>query len=257
MLVKHRSCLLLLALTLATAPAGAWDLGCKFTADRKASADSAGVQRVEVFARDGDLTLRPAAGSAVVASGKACASNEQYLEQTQVHLRRQGNVLQVVVQVPDEMKGIGLLYTSLDLTVEVPVSLPVQVTDSSGDVDIDGARVVRVTDSSGDIEARGLPADIEIDDSSGDIRVENSAGRVKVVDSSGDIVVQGAREVLVQSDSSGDIVLEKISSSVRIESDSSGDLTIAGVGGSVEVLSDSTGDVKVSAVKGSVKLPDR
>ena len=239
MLVKHRSCLLLLALTLATAPAGAWDLGCKFTADRKASADSAGVQRVEVFARDGDLTLRPAAGSAVVASGKACASNEQYLEQTQVHLRRQGNVLQVVVQVPDEMKGIGLLYTSLDLTVEVPVSLPVQVTDSSGDVDIDGARVVRVTDSSGDIEARGLPADIEIDDSSGDI------------------VVQGAREVLVQSDSSGDIVLEKISSSVRIESDSSGDLTIAGVGGSVEVLSDSTGDVKVSAVKGSVKLPDR
>lgn len=257
MLVAHHSRLLLLALTLVAAPAGAWDLGCKYTADRKASADSAGVQRVEVFARDGDLTLRPAAAPAVVAFGKACASSEQYLEQTQVHVRREGNVLQVVVQVPEEMKGIGLLYTSLDLTVEVPASLPVHVTDSSGDVTIDRARVVRVTDSSGDIEARGLPADIDIDDSSGDIRVENSAGRVKVVDSSGDIVVRGAREVLIQSDSSGDIVIDKIAGSVRIESDSSGDVAIDGVGGNVDVLSDSTGDVRVSAVKGSVKLPER
>jgi hypothetical protein len=257
MLVARRARLLLLALTLAAAPAGAWDINCKFAADREASIDSAGVQRVEVFARAGDLTVRRAVGAGVVASGKACASHEKYLEQTQVRMRREGEVLQVVVQVPEEMKGIGLFYASLDLTVEVPAGLPVQVTDSSGDVTIDGVRVVHLTDSSGDIEARGLPADIEIDDSSGDIRVVDAAGRVKVVDSSGDIVVHGAREVLVQSDSSGDIDLEEIAGGVRIESDSSGDLAIARVGGNVEVLSDSSGDVRVSAVKGSVKLPDR
>ena len=257
MLVKHCSRLLLLALTLTATPAGAWDIDCRFAADRKATIDSAGVERVEVYARAGDLAVRPGAGAKVVASGQACASHERYLEQTQVRMRREGEVLQVVVQVPEDMKGIGIFYATLDLTVEVPADLPVQVTDSSGDVTIDGARVVRVTDSSGDVEARRLPADIEIDDSSGDIRVVESAGRVKVVDSSGDIVVRGAREVLVQSDSSGDIVLEKIAGSVRIESDSSGDLTIAGVGGSVEVLSDSTGAVRVSAVKGTVKLPDR
>ena len=257
LLVNHRSLLLLLALTLASSPAGAWDLNCKFAADRKARIGSAGIQRVEVFARAGDLTVRPSTGAEVVASGKACASNEKYLEQTQVRMRREGEVVQVVVQVPDEMKGIGLFYATLDLTVEVPADLPVQVTDSSGDVSIDGVRVVRVTDSSGDIEAHGLPADIEIDDSSGDIRVENAAGRVKVVDSSGDFVVRGAREVLVQSDSSGDIDVEEISGGVRIESESSGDVVISRVGGSVEVLSDSTGDVRVSAVKGTVKLPDR
>jgi hypothetical protein len=68
-----------------------------------------------------------------------------------LHVRREGNVIQVHVQVPETMSGIGIFYASLDLQVQVPAGLPVEITDSSGDMTLDGVRVVRLQDSSGDI----------------------------------------------------------------------------------------------------------
>jgi len=242
---------------LCASPAAAWDLDCRFSAERQASIDTAGAERVEIVARGGTLDVRPATGTRLLASGKACASREEYLAETQLHARRQGKTIQVFVQVPDEMKGIGTFYATLDLDVQVPAGLPVEVTDTSGAIMIDRVHVTRITDSSGDLVARNLPADVEINDSSGDIRVENAAGLVKITDSSGDIVVRGAREVLIPSDSSGDIAIEQVSGSVRIENDSSGDIRIAEVGGNVEVLADSSGRLEASRVEGSVRLPAR
>jgi hypothetical protein len=244
-----------LTLALASGPTGAWSLNCSHSAERKASIDTSGAERIEIIARAGDLTVRPATGSSVVAEGRACASSEAYLAQTQVQTRRQGNVVQVFVQVPDEVTGIAMLHASLDLTVQVPASLPTEVTDTSGDVTLENVRVTRLTDSSGDITARGLLGDIEISDSSGDIDVEDAAGLVRIVDSSGDIGIHGARDVLIPNDSSGDINIERVSGNVRIESDSSGDISIARVGQNVEIVADSTGDVHVSDVKGTVRIP--
>ncbi len=222
-------------LALCASPAAAWDVNCKFTAERQASIDTAGAEHVEIVARGGDLDVRPAPGARLLARGKACASREEYLAETQVHARRKGNVVQVFVQVP--------------------AGLPVEVTDTSGDTTITKVRVTRITDSSGDLLARDLPADVEINDSSGDIRIENAAGLVKVTDSSGDIVVLGARDVLIPSDSSGDIEIERVSGSVRIENDSSGDIVITTVERNVEVLADSSGTVRISGVTGTVRVP--
>ena len=245
----------LLALLALPLTALAWDLDCRYGADRKASVDTAGATRVEIMARAGDLTVRPASGPTLVAEGRACASNQDFLDQTQLHVRRQGDVVQVHVQVPDEMKGIGLLYATLDLTVSVPGNLPVEVTDSSGDTTLESVRVVKIQDSSGDISTRGLKGDVEIEDSSGDIRVEDTAGAVRISDSSGDIVIRGATAVHVPLDSSGDIDIERVSGDVRIDRDSSGDIRVAGVGGSLEVLADGSGEVRVTGVKGTVRLP--
>lgn len=242
-------------LILCASPAGAWDLICKFSAERQASIDTAGAERIEIAARGGDLNLRPATGTRVLASGKACASREEYLAETQVHARRKGNTVQVFVRVPEDMKGIGTFYATLDLDVQVPAGIPVEVTDTSGDTTIEKVRVTRITDSSGDLLARDLPAEVEIDDSSGDIRVENAAGLVKITDSSGDIVVRGARGVLIPSDSSGDIDIERVSEGVRIENDSSGDILVTTVGTNVEVLADSSGTVRISGVTGTAKVP--
>ena len=245
----------LLALLALPVTAFALDLDCRYAADRKASIDTAGAARIEITARAGDLVVRPASGPVLTAGGRACASSQSYLEQTQLKVRRQGDVVQVHVQVPDEMKGIGLLYASLDLTVSVPGDLPVEVTDSSGDITLDSVRVAKVLDSSGDITARGLKGDVEIEDSSGDVRVEDTAGAVRVSDSSGDVVIRGARGVHIPMDSSGDIVIDGISGDVRIDRDSSGDIRIAEVGGNVEVLADGSGEVRVTGVKGTVRVP--
>jgi hypothetical protein len=255
MTIRHGSCLVIASLLALPGAAGAWGSDCKFTADRTASLDTRGVERVAIFARAGELTVKPATGAMLSATGRACASNEEYLEQTQIKLRRDGNVLQVQVQVPEDMQGIGIFYASLDLTVAVPAMLPVEITDSSGDMTLDGVRVTRVLDSSGDILANGMTGDVEIEDSSGDISVRDHAGALRIADSSGDIVVRGAREVLIPRDSSGDIHIEQVSGSVRIEQDSSGDISIVNVERDVEVLADSSGQVKVAGVQGTVKIP--
>lgn len=228
---------------------------CRFAAERKAGIDTAGAERVVIKARAGDLTVRPASGSALGAAGRACASHQRFLEQTQLQVRRAGSVVEVHVQTPEEMSGIGTFYAYLDLQVVVPEGLPVEITDSSGDVSIDSVSVVRITDSSGDITARRLTADVEINDSSGDLRVEDAAGAVRVEDSSGDVAILGARAVHVTQDSSGDMVIERITGDVTIERDSSGDVLVAEVGGNVEFIADGSGLVRVTDVKGTVRLP--
>ena len=228
---------------------------CKFSAERKGGIDTRGAERVEILARAGDLTVRPASGTALGAAGRACASRQEFLDQTQLHVQREGNLIRVHVQTPEEMSGIGIFYAYLDLQVVVPEGLPVEITDSSGDMSLEDVRVVRVSDSSGDITARRLPADIEINDSSGDVRVEDAAGAVRIVDSSGDIVIRGAGSVHVPRDSSGDMTIERVAGDVRIDQDSSGDVVVTGVGGNVEFIADGSGLVRVTDVQGTVRLP--
>lgn len=247
--------LALLALLVMPLPSLAWGTDCRYAADRRGSIDTAGASRVEIMARAGELSVRPARTTTLSAGGRACASSQAFLDQTLLHVRRDGDVVRVHVQVPEEMKGIGVFYATLDLTVDVPAGLPVDVTDSSGDITLEGVQVATLRDSSGDIVARGLVGDVVIEDSSGDIRIEDSAGAVRVTDSSGDIVIRGAAAVEIPIDSSGDIVVERVSRDVRIERDSSGDITIAGVGGNVEVLADGSGQLRVSGVKGTVRRP--
>ena len=254
--MTHKVACLVAAVALLALPltAFAWD-DCKFSAERKGGIDTTGAERVEILARAGDLTVRPASGAALGAAGRACASRQEFLDQTQLHVQRAGNVIQVHVQTPESMSGIGVFYAYLDLQVVVPEGLPVEITDSSGDMSVEGVRVVRITDSSGDITARRLLADVEINDSSGDVRVEDAAGAVRVEDSSGDVVIRGAKSVHIPQDSSGDMIIERIAGDVTIDRDSSGDVFVSDVGGNVEFIADGSGLVRVTDVKGTVRLP--
>jgi hypothetical protein len=254
--MTHKIASLVAAVALLALPMTAFALDdCKLSAERKGGIDTTGAERVEILARAGDLTVRPASGTALGAAGRACASRQEFLDQTQLHVRRTGNVIQVEVQMPEKMSGIGTFYAYLDLQVVVPEGLPVEITDSSGDMSVEGVRVVRIADSSGDITVRRLPADIEIDDSSGDILVEDAAGAVQVSDSSGDIVIRGAQSVRIPHDSSGDIGIERVAGNLLIDQDSSGDVLVSDVGGNVELLADGSGQVRVGNVKGEVHVP--
>ena len=236
-------------------PAYAWDMGCSHSAERRASVDSTGATRVIVISRAGDLEVRPVQGTVIQGTGKACASSEDYLRELQLVTRRDGPVIFVEAGAPSETVGFGMVYAYLDLTVAVPAGLPVEIRDSSGDIEARDVQVVQVQDSSGDIELRGLSGDLVINDSSGDVHVARAAGRVQVQDSSGDIVIDGAREVVIPSDSSGDITIDHVAGDVRIDRDSSGDIRIADVGRNVQLLSDTSGEVKVSRVQGTVRVP--
>jgi hypothetical protein len=254
MLISRPLRVALVLAALLPAPALAWG-DCKFTAEREASVNASGGARIEIAARAGDLALRRSRTSVLAANGRACASSEEILSQINVRTRRSGDTVRVYVEAPDPLEGVGNVYAWLDLGIAVPAGIPVTLTDSSGDMTIDGVQVERLTDSSGDMTIRNVPANIEIGDSSGDIRIEDAAGRVQVTDSSGDIVIRGAREVVIPSDSSGSIRITNVTGDVRIDNDSSGDVSVTDVGGAFELVADSSGEVSVSDVKGQVTLP--
>jgi DUF4097 and DUF4098 domain-containing protein YvlB len=249
------SLILAIALSLTASQTLAWGGNCKHSAERQAGIDRGDASRVEVFAFGGALKVLPASGSTIQANGRACASSERYLEQTVVSAIREGDVIRVFVEVPQDMHGFGNVYATLDLTVKIPADIPVSVTDTSGDATIEDVHVTRVTDTSGDLLIRRARSDVEIRDSSGELKVEGATGKVSITDSSGDITIDDAAEVLIRSDSSGNIRIAGITGSVLIENDSSGDITVSKVGHDVTLLADSSGDVRVTDVGGQVSLP--
>ncbi len=252
--MKSRYALMLLA--LAPAMSLAWGDGCKFTADRAAGVDAKGVEKVMVRAGAGDMKV-VGRGNAVriEARGVACAAKQELLDQTQISVRREGNVVYVETTLPQDNEGGWTWgddeYAYIDLGVALPDSIPVEATDSSGDADFEDLAALTVQDSSGDLELDRIAGLADIGDSSGDIKVEQ-AGSVRVRDSSGDIELENVKgDVEVTLDSSGDIHVAQVGGSVRVRQDSSGSIRVEDVKGSVEVDSDSSGDIYAGRVSGN------
>ena len=228
---------------------------CKFSADRQLSLDGAGLEEIEIVGRGGDLEIRPSSTAGVDALGQACASSAGMLERTQIRGAREGATARVFVQVPDEPGELNSGYATLDLSVKVPAGVAVRITDTSGDIDVEGVRVAQITDSSGDIEVRETTGDLEINDSSGDLKLTGVGGALTLTDSSGDITVDTAKSLHVLRDSAGDIRAVGVKGDVVIDNDSSGDIYVDDIDGNVEVVSDSTGERSIENVRGSVRQP--
>jgi hypothetical protein len=245
---------------------------CKFNVERSAGLDLTGIEKVVVLAGAGDLeVLGSATAKRIEARGKACASSQKVLDETLITVRREGNVAMVTTDMPklddDE-------FALIDIGVALPSSLPVEVTDSSGDAEIRELKALAVQDSSGDLRVTSIAGLADVRDSSGDITIF-TAGSVRLQDSSGDISVRGVTSdvevssdssggieirdigglVHVVQDSSGDIRVSKVKGNVSVDTDSSGSITVADVGGDFTVTEDSSGGVKYENVTGRVSVP--
>jgi hypothetical protein len=235
-----------------TAPA--WDAGCRFKADRAAGVEAAGVQKVVIRAGAGEMKVI-GRGSAVRIEGRgvACASTQELLDATRLHVRREGNTVVVeTAMAHGEHDG----HSYLDLGIALPSGLPVEATDSSGDAVFEDLAALTLQDSSGDLDVRRVSGLVDVGDSSGDIDVV-SVGSVRLRDSSGDIEVQEVRgDVEVELDSSGDIRILSADGGVRVRQDSSGSIRVEDVQGSVQVDSDSSGDIHASRVRGDFTVSE-
>lgn len=245
---------LVFALSCLTAlPSLAWD--CDHKAERSLSEDLAGIEKVVLKARAGDLSVR-VDGTSFRAAGEACASKASVLEGIQLRSERRGEVLTVEVVVP-ETKGWNQ-QARLDLDVSLPADMPLDIDDSSGDVTVSGARLGRVEDGSGDLRFQGTHGNLQLEDGSGDVRIDGHHGDVKLKDGSGSIRVTDLDgSVLVDQDGSGDLTMERIAGSVKVEDDGSGDIEVAEVGGDFIVRSAGSGSVRHDGVAGKVDIPAR
>ena len=247
-------------LALAPVSAFAWGDGCKFEAERSAGADAKGVEKVVIRAGAGDMKIIGRTTAVrVEARGKACAAKQAQLDESQITVRREGNILYVETQLPQNDGNWSFgpnEYAYIDIGIALPANLPVEATDSSGDTVIEDLASLVIQDSSGDLEIRRVAGLTDVNDSSGDIEIDD-VGSVKLRDSSGDIEIGKVRGgVNIVSDSSGDIHVAQVGGSVRIEQDSSGGIRVEDVKGDVDVDSDSSGDIYAGRVGGNFTVSE-
>jgi len=218
---------------------------CKFRADRAAGVDAKGVEKVVVRAGAGELKVVGRTNAVrIEARGVACADSQKLLDASQISARREGNIVYIETQLPQDDDA------TIDLGVALPANLPVEATDSSSDAAFEDLNALKLEDSSGDLTIRRIASALDVNDSSGDLTITD-AGSVRVNDSSGEIEIAEVRgDVGIPSDSSGDIHIAHVGGSVNIESDSSGGIRIEEVKGSVRIGSDSSGDIYAGRVGG-------
>jgi DUF4097 and DUF4098 domain-containing protein YvlB len=233
---------------------------CKYEKAIDVTLDVSGSELLSVAAAAGDLTITGRASSAEAkVRGKVCVSEEEWLSESEV-LTEGGRNASIAVSLPDT-GGWSILfkrYAYVDLDIEVPADLALDIRDSSGDVEVHGTGPVNIQDSSGDIELEDVNGGTVLKDSSGDIELRRIGGDVTVrQDSSGDIYGRDIRgSVLIEHDSSGDIRFEEVSGDYVVEHDSSGDIEADTIGGDFRVLHDGSGEVRSNGVTGAVEVSE-
>jgi len=253
--------ILLTALLLYQLSGNVFADSCKYekTIEKTLNLDNS--ESLAITAAAGELEVVGVPGSSeAVIRGRVCASKEAWLGQTDIYTRP-GKQAEIGADMADTggSWSFGSTYLSMDMHIEVPDSLPLDIRDSSGAMHLNSVAEVKIRDSSGGIEVRDARGAVSVNDSSGDIEISGADGDVTIEsDSSGDIVATDINgSVLVVSDSSGDIDASRVSNDFVVERDSSGDISADDIGGDFRVLRDGSGTVRANGVKGEVQIPDK
>ncbi len=234
---------------------------CRFEKKIEKTLDVSNSELLTITAAAGDLDVVGVSGSGkAIIHARVCASKEAWLAESDIYTAA-GKHSEISADLPDTDGNwiFGTNYVWMDMHIEVPDDLALDVSDSSGDMLLKNIAEVQIKDSSGDIEVESARGSVSVRDSSGDIDIAGAEGDVTIEsDSSGDIDAADINgSFLVVSDSSGDIEVVRVSDDVVVENDSSGDIGARDVGGDFRVLKDGSGGIHSSGVKGEVQIPDK
>ena len=169
---------------------------------------------VRVVGEQGDLRVIGRANlDEIRVRGTGCANDRRDLDEIDLVVQRSNGIVRVLALVPS---GSGI-NAYLDLEVEVPDWMLVEVDDQSGDVEIRNVSGVLLIDESGHVDISDIWGDVEVDDQSGDLEIRAVDGSVWIWDESGDILVDGvAGDLTVERDSSGRLVFRNVDGRVFV-----------------------------------------
>jgi hypothetical protein len=251
----------LLGLTAVLAGSGSAAAQCSYSADRNATVNASGASLVRIEAVAGSLRVEGQSGlTSVEVEGHACAAREDDLDGIVVHAGRMGTTVTITAIIPDRSARSWFGSSPrLDLVVRVPQTLPLEITDGSGDTEIRNVAALTVRDGSGGLEIENVAGDLHLDDGSGSVRVRTVQGSVIVdEDGSGELDLEDVRgSVRIESDGSGGIEARNVGGDVVIGRDSSGGIAVDGVSGDLRVDRDSSGGIHYASVRGQVDIPRR
>jgi hypothetical protein len=243
------------------APFGAFAAtNCKYEAPRNLQLDLSGVRAVQIDLHGHDLHLNGSDSvKSGVLTGRACASDSATLASLQVTQRREGDQLLVDIGGDSHFSFHlfgGDSYANLDVTLQLPSSMPVTLNVGSGDANVGGVQQLSSIVGSGDLHVREIAGKFSTSVGSGDVDASN-VGSVDVGSvGSGDFKASGVKgDARIGSIGSGDVVLRNVGGSVQADTLGSGDLTATDVGGDFSLGAKGSGDVNHSGVKGKVSVP--
>jgi len=144
----------------------------------------------------------------------------------------------------------------INLTVNIPKGMSLNVDDGSGFVDIRHVEgKVDLDDGSGEIYMEYIKGDVHVDDGSGELELVEIEGSVEIDDGSGELVLKNITGDVNIDDGSGELIAENINGNIRVE-DGSGSIRIDGVDGDVIILDNGSGSVSINNVSGKVVRSD-
>lgn len=232
---------------------------CRYEAERTLDVSAGTGDEFRLRAGSGSLEVMGVAGlDEIRVVARACASDEDYLEDLRLSSERNGTEIFVDTHYPDmDRWSWGNRYARLDLEVQVPEGMVADIRDSSGEMTIGHMGSLRIQDGSGEIEVFSIQGDVFIDDNSGEIALRDVTGDVEIDDGSGEMDLVGIGGRVTISDGSGEMDIRDVGGTVRVIRDGSGSIDVDGVGGDFIVERDGSGSINFRDVQGRVDIPRR
>ncbi|HVD12596.1 MAG TPA: DUF4097 family beta strand repeat-containing protein [Gaiellaceae bacterium] len=187
-----------------------------------------------------------------------------------VELRDRGDGHEVVIDVRDRGKGLGL-FRGAEVLVSVRCPDGADVESKTGSADVTGggrfgsvevesgsgdvefgeiAGEARVSAASGDVQLATVGRDARINTASGDVQIRSVGADAKVNSASGDVIIREVGGELSVNTASGDVLVREAGSSVSVNT-ASGDQEIGSVAKGSVTLKSASGDLKVGIREGT------
>ncbi|MEO7366382.1 MAG: hypothetical protein ABIZ36_00405, partial [Gemmatimonadaceae bacterium] len=228
-----------------------------YTSPRNADIDASGAKTIEVRAGAGSLRIEGRSGiTRVQVRGTARSSSRGRLDDVKLIAERRGDVVFIKSDMPDDENSgwkstRGDWNMALDLVIEIPMNVALDVEDGSGDTEIISVGPLHLVDGSGEVKINGVKGNATVEDGSGSLTIENVEGTLHVSDGSGNINVKNVvGDFEVDEDGSGDIDAVGVGGTMRVDEDSSGNIDVERIAGDFLVDHKSSGSIRSSDVKG-------
>lgn len=248
-----------IALALAVGAAGCRLRHLDLTADRSATLPAAGVHTVVVKSGAGWLRIQGHAGfDRIQAHGTAHANSERFLAAIQLQLTRSGDTVFVNAMTPLDTGSVAGPQ-GLDLALDLPSNVALDVTDESGETIIHEVGPLRLSTSGlGGVEIDGVGGMLDAIDGPGDFQAANVKGNVRIHDGGGAIYLSNiSGSVDIPVDGAGEVQVSDVTGDVHVGSKSSGEVAVRNIGGNLLVDATGNGSVEYHDVKGRVAIPRR
>jgi len=231
-----------------------------YTAPRSASVPVSDARRIEVIGRAGSLRI-DGRGRArnVVVRGTASAASRRALEEIKLIAEERDGTIHIEADIPEHRDwNDDEDRQSLDLVIEVPTDLSIDVEDGSGELEIRNVGPLTLSDGSGSAVIEHVGGSLRVKDGSGELHITDVKGDVEVTDGSGELEIRDVDGgVEIGSKGSGPLRITSVAKSVHVRSKGSGSVDVTHVGGDLVVDRAASGSIDYSDVKGRVDIPQR